>query len=403
MRRNLPQLNKTEKLIEINRICARPEFLANPGRTVSPGLNGRIVGGLLGCVVLSCSSAVLAANSGQPMTIDDLGFTEVMNDNQFNSSFRIESHSLVNSLTGSRTNFQLNSIVDFDSPRAKFDRQGFVLDESALTEAQGFKVRRFSTAMESSHGVLTVGNDWSNFQDFLGSSGAGSGFSSLRQNSQTSDQIRWNSNNGFSVALENNIGNSVGLQADSDVISSGNYKSSPNLILSWNGTDPSSRAQYSFTALGRQLQLEGFEQKDNSSDELGWGLNLAGGWRFGDLFAALSVTLGNSIDNFILSRFGDSKPSEMRVITQNESININPSINYRLGETSNLRVEINRFESGSLDNSYGVDTLDTVHLGYTWNPWPSTRFGIEFIGTDVEGRSDLSDSNEVNFAASKRF
>jgi hypothetical protein len=74
-----------------------------------------------------------------------------------------------------------------------------------------------------------------------------------------------------------------------------------------------------------------------------------------------------------------------------------------LGENANIHVAINRFESDGDSNVFGVDTLDTVHLGYSWNPWPSTQFGVEFIGKDVEGSSELSDSNEVNFAASKRF
>ena len=64
---------------------------------------------------------------------------------------------------------------------------------------------------------------------------------------------------------------------------------------------------------------------------------------------------------------------------------------------------MNRFETEAEDTAHGVETLDTIHLGYTWTPWPSTQIGIEFVGKDVEGPGSMEDSNEVNFAASKRF
>jgi len=153
------------------------------------------------------------------------------------------------------------------------------------------------------------------------------------------------------------------------------------------------------SALGHEVD----QDISPSDSDIGWGLNLAGGWRFGDFFAKLSLTLGNSIDSFILSRFSDANETTTNSYRLNEAFNISPSIDYQLTDKGNIHFSVNRFQSSEQLAANGVDTLDTVHLGYSWTPWPSTRFGIEYVGKDVQGNADLSDSNEVNFAASKEF
>ncbi|MGI9319657.1 MAG: hypothetical protein ACR2QW_20180 [bacterium] len=349
-----------------------------------------------------------------PVTIDDLGFSGAMNDQLFSSRYSIESNSVVKSGSGSG-GFGLQSVIEIESsdPALPFATSTGDLIYSEQFDASGeeLEVRRFSTALETDSGILTVGNDWSNFQDFLLPGEAAQGFPSaalanldrsrLEPGSLITEQISWSSKSGFSVALENEFE----LAGETLLSEVPGYSTSPSLVLSWKGSDQRSNGQYSFSALGRQLQLDEFEQPEQDTDSFGWGLNLAGGWRFGDLFAALRVTLGNSIDSFILGQLGDrsTAASALRSTATDESINFNPSLSYRLGETSNLHFSLNRFQTSGENTVHGIDTLDTIHLGYTWNPWPSTRFGIEFVGKDVEGAGEMDDSSEVNFAASKQF
>lgn len=352
-------------------------------------------------------------SEGQPLTIDDFGFSGVMNDRLFSSSYRIESNSVVNPTSGGRIGLQ--SMLEIDSSDSKLaiessaDSLGYLGQGLGFEDEQQVEVRRFSTALETQSGVLTVGNDWSNFQDFLLSDQTsrgivGSAYTSLDRSrlsraNLTTEQISWETRNGFSIAVENELE----LEGET-LISQPGYSSSPSLVLSWKGRDGRTNGEYSFSAMGRNLELNDSVQVEDN-DTLGWGLNLAGGWRFGDLFAALKVTLGNSIDSFILGQLGDrnTAASALQPTSAEGSFNLNPSLSYRLGETSNLHFSLNRFKSSSLNTSHGIDTLDTIHLGYTWNPWPSTRIGIEFVGKDVEGVGQMNDSNEVNFAASKRF
>lgn len=360
------------------------------------------------------SPAVYAADAvNQPGTIDDLGFSGAMNDQLFSSDYRFENSAVMKPRSG-REGFTLKSVIDIKSPDSALpfstSSGDLVYTEQDPAVDDELEIRRFSTALETSSGIFTVGNDWSNFQDFLLPGEMASTFASsqlsnldttrLDPRSLTTEQISWTAENGFSVALENELE----LEGET-LLSQPGYTTSPSLILSWEGSDKSGNGLYSFSALGKEFSLDQIGQSQQDANSLGWGLNLAGGWRFGDLFAALKITLGNSIDSFILGKLGDRETASAALsdTSSGESININPSLSYRLGQSSNLHFSLNRFETSNVNAVHGIDTLDTIHLGYTWSPWPSTQIGIELVGKDVEGSGEMDDSSEVNFAASKRF
>lgn len=383
-------------------------------RNYSPSVRKSAIAVVVPIALLFSSPAVYAADAAnQAGTIDDLGFSGAMNDQLFSSGYRIENSAVMKPRSG-RDGFILKSVIDIKSPdpALPFSTSSgdliYTEQDSAIDDE--LEIRRFSTAIETSSGILTVGNDWSNFQDFLLPGETASSFASSQLSNLdttrldpgllTTEQISWTAENGFSVALENELE----LEGET-LLSQPGYSTSPSLILSWEGGDKSGNGRYSFSALGKEFSLDEIGQSQQDADSLGWGLNLAGGWRFGDLFAALKITLGNSIDSFILGKLGDrdTASAALRDTSSGESININPSLSYRLGESSNLHFSLNRFETSNVNAVHGIDTLDTIHLGYSWNPWPSTQIGIELVGKDVEGSGEMDDSSEVNFAASKRF
>jgi len=391
-----------KKMLEISRIANFESPPSARGVAVfNPLVNFRRSFKVLAvAAVVSLPGMVFAAES--PGTIDDLGFNSVMNEKLFSSNYEVQSvqsQSLIKSSDGASRGLGLQTSMAFEIQEKPYSSSGLMLSGDSVNEDNGIDIKRFSTALVSSAGTLTVGNDWTNFQDFLHDDDDAAQ-SPIKRNSLTTEQIRWSTGSGFSVAFENDAALDGELLAGAD-----DPADMPSLVLSWQGADKDQRGRYSFSALGRQLQLDGFGNNDNTQEDLGWGLNLAGGWQFGDLFAALSVTLGNSIDSFILGRLVDRETasSAAKVTQLGESLNISPSLNYRLSETANLHMSLNRFQSSDNDAVHGIDTLDTIHLGYSWNPWPSTRIGIEFIGKEVDGRGELDDSNAVNFAASKRF
>ena len=263
-------------------------------------------------------------------------------------------------------------------------------------QSQGLKIDRLG----DNSGAFTVGNEWRNFQDSLLGPDGVSGRSSLFDDRQTSE---WTGGNGFSIALEEPAGQG---NATNDNIKSlqGLTEGSPNLILSWQG-DFAENGRYKMSAIGRKLNLEGVHDGVNVDDEeLGWGVQMAGGWRFGDLFAALRVTLGNGIDSLILKRFGsDVAVSSSGEVETLESLTILPSLNYNINKRSDVRLSLGHYKSADGEAVTGIDTLDTINLGYTWSPWPSTRIGVEVEGKDFEGDSGEEDSTEIKIGAETRF
>ena len=180
---------------------------------------------------------------------------------------------------------------------------------------------------------------------------------------------------------------------------------SPHLVVSWQGEFADRAGRYQVSALGRKLDVEGVHDGVAVDAEmLGWGVQLAGGWRFGDLFAALRVTLGDGIDSLILKRFGsDVEVSSSGRVETLESISILPSLNYSIDKRSDIRLALGRYESRDGEAATGIETLDTINLGYTWSPWPATRIGVEVVGKDFEGASSDEDSTEIKIGAEKRF
>lgn len=351
---------------------------------------------------LSISGVASASDGERPLTIDDLGFSKVMDDQLFNTRIHVTNSAELDdsgALPSSEiSGIQLKSMMELESEGRPIEASGtgFELGDDIQSD-NGFQIRRFSTSVENTTGTLTVGNDWSNFQDFLGNRDTVLRPSeTVALGGVTANQLKWKNGKGLGVALEQGF-----TAPDGESLQNGDQ--SPSLVLSWEGSAAEGRGQYRMSALGHQVDEE--RSTVGEDGNIGWGLNLAGGWRFGDLFAKLSLTLGNSIDSFILGRLSEKSASQSgNNYSLNEAFHFSPSLNYQLTEKGNIHFAVNRFQSSEADSANGVDTLDTIHLGYTWTPWPSTRFGIEYVGKDVEGgNTEISDSNEVNFAASKDF
>ncbi len=278
------------------------------------------------------------------------------------------------------------------------------LFSSGFNQSQGFKVNRISASWKTEAGTLTVGNDWTSFQDLLSTS---KGFESANvsvKNRTVVSQIKWLSPNGFSISLEDSPGTSL-YSTDSGLSNSNESNTSPNLILSWQGGPGGTAGAYRVTAMGKKFGALTSSQNLDHGDILGWGLNLEGGWQMGDLFAALSVTFGKGIDSYILQRFGNDLVVAPNYLDESgNSLSIQPSLYYSLNNNSNFHVSLGHYASEGSFNNSGIDTLDTVNLGYSWSPWPSIKFGVEFVDQDTDGRNGLiEESTQVKFDAQKRF
>lgn len=271
-------------------------------------------------------------------------------------------------------------------------------------QSQGLKINRL-TAWQNKSGKLLVGNDKSNFDALTPDDiSEPSLFDEAESTEPVTTQIAWTGSNGFSIALEEtaepNADDAQPAEVDALKVTDG----TPKLILSWRG-EFAEQGSYQVSAIGRKLELKGVHDGvEVDDDALGWGLQLAGGWRFGDLFAALRVTVGNGIDSLILNRFGgDVAVSNTGEAETLESLTILPSLKYSLDETSDIHLSVGRYESIDNEVGVGIDTLDTINLGYSLSPWPNTRFGVEVTDKNFEGATNDEDSTEIKIGAQQEF
>ena len=272
---------------------------------------------------------------------------------------------------------------------------------AASYQSDGFRVSNIA-AWKTDSGILTVGNDWTSFQDVLSINKEFDSADIDDKNRTVVSQIKWFSANGFSISLEDAPETRLYLTDDTT-----SNTHSPSLILSWQGGPGGAAGEYRVTAMGRKLDVTAEGQKFDSSNLTGWGLNMEGGWQIDDLFATLAVTFGNGIDSYILQKYGNDlvvTPNYDESSEPGGSLSIRPSLYYRLNNNSNFHVSLGHYSSEKSFNNSGIETLDTINMGYSWSPWPSTQLGVELAGQNSGGRGGVTkNSTQVKFDAKKRF
>ena len=339
----------------------------------------------------------------EPQTMDELGFNTVIDEQLFSSSMSVQSDSAIKFGRQSalfQSNLEIESASLLSDTFSSISPLEDNLDNLASEyQSQGLKIKRLNSAWKSGAGALTVGSDWANFQDIL--------YSESRPktpgvvNDSVASQIKWLSHNGFSIALEDSTESDL-LALSGQAI--GDFEQAPSVVLSWQGGIGGSAGAYRISAMGTKIDPESSGQEFDGTDVVGWGLNLEGGWQLGDLFAALSVTYGKGINSYILRRFGNEllvTPNDVE--NTSDAYSIRPSLYYSLNDTSNFHVALGRYSAGDSVDSSGLDTLDSVHMGYSWSPWPSTLFGLEVVGQNADGAGGRVDDTRVKFGAQKLF
>jgi len=351
------------------------------------------------------------ASDGTPSNTDAPGFSVATDENLFSTGLNFRSRAVLDRgkdmQSSLETNLEIRMLPDIITDPDSTDALNSL---TTNYQPQG-QIKRLSTSWNSGAGSLTVGSDWANFQDLISVDKNPDGSIDPDNRSVTS-QIKWVSANGFSIALENSSQSpqSSFYSADEGESPGNLFESSPSIILSWRGgAADNAGGEYRVTAMGGKLDANASGQKFDGSDVMNWGLNLEGGWQLGDLFSALSMTFGKGIDSYLLQKLDNDilvTPNEVNPDEYDQagtSFGIRPSLYYSLNDRSTFHVALGHYSTAEADSGAGIDTLDTIHIGYSWSPWPSTRFGLQLRDQSTQGPQGESEDTQVKFEAAKQF
>lgn len=265
----------------------------------------------------------------------------------------------------------------------------------------------------ASYGGLLVGQTWSNFMDFVAYPTTVDFFGPAGKSFVRQGQIRWTTPNGFSVSLENPETDGLGAAGRLGESRGGiGSDELPDLTVAWRGGPGGAGGSYEFAGLLRQLGVNGVAPAGSAlagtridDDEVGWGVNLAGGWTFGDTTLSASTTFGEGIGRYIINGFAnDVFVNTDGSIEAVESLSVNAAIHHSWSPTSSSLLAFGHFENDDPTRSNGIDEINTVHLNYMWNPYPSTTFGIEAIYGELDNADGTSgDATRIQFGVQQNF
>lgn len=178
---------------------------------------------------------------------------------------------------------------------------------------------------------------------------------------------------------------------------------SPNLVLAWSSPVKDQGGQYSVSAVGRKLSTQGYYAGQYVKKETyGWGVNLAGDWRYGAFQAGLSLAMGEAIESLLLPLNARDLYWHDNEFGKTQAMSVMPSIGFYFDNASKFQVALGRYQNN--DYVQTEDTLDTIHVGYSWSAWSNSELGVELIDQKVQGNlGDLQSDQQIRFGLKHNF
>jgi len=340
----------------------------------------------------------------------DMGDSFVASDTPLDGSVRAEENGHTR-LQAKQSRLRVNTRSELDNGQTidtlfegDFFGQG---GNESFSNSSTFRIRHAKLDWDTGNGTLTAGQTWTNFIDFIAYPSTVDFFGPAGKVFKRQGQIRWTTPNGFAISVENpetdgfgaagRIGESRGGIGSDEL---------PDVVVAWRGGPGGLAGTYETAAVFRQLGVNGVVDGVRYDDSTnGWGVNLAGGWDLSDrLHAAASFTFGDGIGSYIINGFGnDVYLHADGTLESIESMSFVPSLKYDLTSSSSIYTAYGRFENDTPEFSNGIDTLQTLHLGYAWTPAPSLNMGVEVIGSDLVNVDGSGTATRFQFGIQKLF
>jgi len=277
----------------------------------------------------------------------------------------------------------------------------------SFSNSSTFRIRHAKLDWDTGNGTLTAGQTWTNFIDFIAYPSTVDFFGPAGKVFKRQGQLRWTTPSGFAISVENPETDGFGAAGRIGESRGGiGADELPDVVVAWRGGPGGLAGNYETAAVFRQLGVDGVVDGVRYDDSVnGWGVNLAGGWDLTDkLHAAASVTFGDGIGSYIINGFGnDVYLLPDGTLESVKSMSFVPSLKYDLTSSSSIYTAYGRFENDTPELSNGIETLQTLHLGYAWTPAPSLRMGVEAIGSDLVNVDGSGTATRLQFGVQKLF
>ena len=323
-------------------------------------------------------------------------------------------------LHGRQSRFRISSATELEggkslSTQLEGDFFGGGGNES-LSNSTGFRLRH----AVATYDAWTIGQTWTNFMDFVAYPTTVDFFGPAGKSFVRQGQIRYTLDNGLSFSIENaesdGFAEELVEQEDGtfDVElarlreSTGGTGSDilPDITAAWRGGPGGAGGSYEIAAIVRFLGVDGeLNGVQVNEDATGFGFNVAGGWSFGPVSVAASLTGGDGIGRYIINGFGNDVyvdlDGELETVT---AASFSANVKYDWTENSSSLIAIGAFSNDDPSQSNGIDSLGTLHINYIWSPYPSSSFGVELIqGTIDNADGSSGDATRLAFGAQLNF
>lgn len=284
-----------------------------------------------------------------------------------------------------------------------------------FSNSTGFRLRN----AVATYGAWTVGQTWTNFMDFVAYPTTVDFFGPAGKSFARQGQVRYTLDNGLSFSIENpetdgfsanlvdDMGDDLGADRLRESTEGIGLDIAPDFTAAWRGGPGGAGGSYEISGIVRILGVQGDLSNGVAVDDTttGFGFNAAGGWEFGKVNLAASITGGDGIGRYIINGAGNdifvSDTGELDTVT---SFATSGNIQYNWTENSSTLLAFGFFMNDEPDESNGIDNLSTIHLNYIWSPYPNSSFGVELIQGFLENAAgDDGSATRLAFGAQLNF
>ncbi|WP_185266704.1 DcaP family trimeric outer membrane transporter [Halopseudomonas xiamenensis] len=257
------------------------------------------------------------------------------------------------------------------------------------------------------YGRFMAGQDWSNFQDYVGlptlldvSSPAGRVF--VRQ-----AQVRMNLGQ-FALALENPETQPVlGATNHGESLGGIGRDRLPDLTAAWRGGPGGAAGSYHVAAVLRELSVDGtVNGVDYDDSKTGWGFNVAGMWALNpNTSLKANAVYGDGIGRYINNGWANdmrlNADGSVETIT---SWGASVALEQRWTPTTASTFSIGHFNNEDDFAAFGTEKVNTYRMNYRWYPLHSIMIGGELMHATrdfVDGRD--GDNTRLQLSVRKSF